>query len=387
MRQGIAALVAGAALAFVGVGGVAQADPSGDIDQSNTSTAGLDYISPNDFGQTFTPTVSGNLTQLDVNIAVASSSLVRVFVRAIEPSNQLSKYSVAIGGLQGVSSGWNSFPMSADAPLVAGQQYAFFFSTDLGFPVNSGQYSGGDLIYLPNFRTGGLAYGTSSPRDLLFKTYMEEPVSISGTPTSNVPVGHPYSYSYSVSGDASTTTAVVDGTLPAGLTLSSNGELSGTPTVARELNVYRASIQRLRYCLRSPQRSPFGTRNHQAHPRRRRARASSPRSSGWDPPVNPGDDPVNGYTVTASPGGATYSAAEDTRSMSISDLTPGTAYTFTVTASSAAGSGPASSTDQPHYPVHAAGCARSFHRTPRDTTADLTWTAPADGYSPIIPTS
>ncbi len=114
---------------------VAQADPSGDIDQSNTSTAGLDYISPNDFGQTFTPTVSGNLTQLDVNIAVASSSLVRVFVRAIETSNQLSKYSVAIGGLQGVSSGWNSFPMSADAPLVAGQQYAFFFSTDLGFPV------------------------------------------------------------------------------------------------------------------------------------------------------------------------------------------------------------------------------------------------------------
>jgi hypothetical protein len=57
-------------------------------------------------------------------------------------------------------------------------------------------------------------------------------------------------------------------------------------------------------------------------------------------PSDDGGASVSGYTVTASPGGATGSGA--TSPITISGLAPGP-YTFTVTASNALGVGPASS--------------------------------------------
>lgn len=56
--------------------------------------------------------------------------------------------------------------------------------------------------------------------------------SISGTPPSPATAGTPYSFAYSVSGTPTPTTTVTGGALPDGLTLSSDGTLSGTPTTA-----------------------------------------------------------------------------------------------------------------------------------------------------------
>lgn len=55
--------------------------------------------------------------------------------------------------------------------------------------------------------------------------------SITGTPGAAV-AGTPYAYQFSVAGSPSPTVSVSAGSLPTGLTLSSTGKLSGTPTKA-----------------------------------------------------------------------------------------------------------------------------------------------------------
>ena len=62
----------------------------------------------------------------------------------------------------------------------------------------------------------------------------------------------------------------------------------------------------------------------------------------WTTPVDTGGAPLTGYLVTASPGGLTCSASTTT-SCTVTGLTDGVSYTFTVTATNAAGSSSASS--------------------------------------------
>jgi hypothetical protein len=59
----------------------------------------------------------------------------------------------------------------------------------------------------------------------------------------------------------------------------------------------------------------------------------------FTPPADNGS-PITSYTVTASPGGAHVSGASSP--LTLTSLTPGTAYTFTVTATNALGTGPPS---------------------------------------------
>lgn len=58
------------------------------------------------------------------------------------------------------------------------------------------------------------------------------------------------------------------------------------------------------------------------------------------PPASDGGASITSYTVTASPGGATASGASSP--ITVTGLTNGTQYTFTVTATNSAGTGPAS---------------------------------------------
>lgn len=58
----------------------------------------------------------------------------------------------------------------------------------------------------------------------------------------------------------------------------------------------------------------------------------------WTPPSNNGGYPITSYTVTSAPGGFSVTTADGrTTSATVSGLTIGTAYTFTVVATSAAG--------------------------------------------------
>jgi len=61
----------------------------------------------------------------------------------------------------------------------------------------------------------------------------------------------------------------------------------------------------------------------------------------WTAPTNTGGAAITGYTVTASPGGQTCTTTGAT-SCIVAGLTNGTVYTFTVTATNSAGTGPGS---------------------------------------------
>jgi hypothetical protein len=65
-------------------------------------------------------------------------------------------------------------------------------------------------------------------------------------------------------------------------------------------------------------------------------------------PASDGGSAINAYTVTASPGGATASGISS--SITVSGLTNGTSYTFTVTATNAHGTGPSSLPSNPVTP-------------------------------------
>jgi hypothetical protein len=96
--------------------------------------------------------------------------------------------------------------------------------------------------------------------------------------------------------------------------------------------------------------------------------------------------PVTGYTVTAEPGGATVSTT-GTTSVVFPGLTNGTAHRFTVTATNAVGTGPASpasATVTPRLVVTVPGSPVVGAVTGGAASATVTWVAPEqDGNSPV----
>jgi hypothetical protein len=93
-------------------------------------------------------------------------------------------------------------------------------------------------------------------------------------------------------------------------------------------------------------------------------------------PAANGGDPVNYYTVTASPGGQTATGTGSP--ITVTGLTDGTAYTFTVTATNSVGTGPASAPSNSVSPgVSVPGAPTALTATAGNTKVTLAWTAPA----------
>lgn len=109
----------------------------------------------------------------------------------------------------------------------------------------------------------------------------------------------------------------------------------------------------------------------------------------WTAPSN-GGSAITSYTVTPSTGSATLtptvvSGNPPATSATITGLTNGTSYTFTVTATNAVGTGPASAASSPvtPQPPTVPGAPTGVTATPGNGAATVSWTAPASGGSPV----
>jgi alpha-tubulin suppressor-like RCC1 family protein len=109
----------------------------------------------------------------------------------------------------------------------------------------------------------------------------------------------------------------------------------------------------------------------------------------WTTPNN-GGEAINHFTVTATDqtaghGGQTCTAGLSAHpSCTVTGLTDGDDYTFTVTATSAAGTGAASQPSTGVTPVGVApGAPTGASATPGTQSASVNWNAPNDGGSPI----
>ena len=103
----------------------------------------------------------------------------------------------------------------------------------------------------------------------------------------------------------------------------------------------------------------------------------------WSAPANDGGSTISGYTITASPGGASKPVSGAIRTVSFSGLTNGQAYTFTVTATNSSGTGPGAASNSV-TPATTPSPPQSVQATAGAGSATVTWSAPAsNGGSPL----
>ncbi|MEZ5142338.1 MAG: fibronectin type III domain-containing protein [Acidimicrobiales bacterium] len=104
---------------------------------------------------------------------------------------------------------------------------------------------------------------------------------------------------------------------------------------------------------------------------------------GWQAPLDDGGTPITGYTVTAAPGGATCSTT-GALGCTVAGLTNGQPYTFTVRATNADGTGPASAPSPAVTPRTVPGAPTAVTALPGAGAVAVQWSPPAsDGGSPI----
>jgi len=137
------------------------------------------------------------------------------------------------------------------------------------------------------------------------------------------------------------TFAITSGSLPSGMSLSSSGTLSGTPSVSGSFPI---TVQATDAHAFTGSRSYTLTVNALTAPGAPTAvsatAGNAQASVTFIAPASNGGATITGYTATSSPGGITGTCASSP--CVVTGLTNGTAYTFTVTATNSVGTGPAS---------------------------------------------
>lgn len=96
-----------------------------------------------------------------------------------------------------------------------------------GIPLQSGTFAG--IVKASN------GVGTAATQSFSL-TVQRVPAITSGSPPASVAINVPYSFTFAAAGPPAATFAVTQGSLPTGMTLTSTGVLSGTPTQSGQFN-------------------------------------------------------------------------------------------------------------------------------------------------------
>ncbi|SFN39391.1 beta strand repeat-containing protein [Mycetocola miduiensis] len=192
-------------------------------------------------------------------------------------------------------------------------------------------------------------------------------------------VGVGYSFQYTQQGTATGPYAVSSGALPPGLTLSDSGLISGVPTAAgtfgfsvtQQTSVNTASANdSITIAARSVPSAPTGASASIA--------STTSIALAWAAPASSGDDPVTSYAISWAGGSSTATGLSAT----ITGLTTGTAYSFSVAAVSAAGTG-AATVANTVTPAGRPGAPTITSATPGNGQQTLVWSPAADNGSAV----
>ena len=142
-------------------------------------------------------------------------------------------------------------------------------------------------------------------------------------------------------------------------------------------------------CLQRGLGDPGGHRARGCEQRVRNARRPSATVT-WVAPTSPGGSNITSYTVkaadatAASRGGQSCTWTTGPLTCTVTGLTNGDSYTFTVTATNSLGTGASSNPSNAVVPaITAPSAPTGVTATPGNTTITLSWTAPSDGGSAI----
>ncbi len=103
----------------------------------------------------------------------------------------------------------------------------------------------------------------------------------------------------------------------------------------------------------------------------------------WLPPAD-GGSAITGYTVTSAPDGKTCTAVAPTTSCTVTGLTDGAGYTFTLTATNALGTSDSSNASAQATPGDPPAKPAAPTAVPANGSATVSWTAPDPGTSAIV---
>ncbi|MEI6624374.1 MAG: fibronectin type III domain-containing protein, partial [Actinomycetes bacterium] len=103
----------------------------------------------------------------------------------------------------------------------------------------------------------------------------------------------------------------------------------------------------------------------------------------WQAPLTNGGAAISGYTVTTTPASAGCTTG-GALTCTVTGLTNGTPYQFTVTATNVAGASSASAPPVTSTPRTVPGAPTALAAVPGNEEVELTWTAPADNGGAII---
>jgi len=210
------------------------------------------------------------------------------------------------------------------------------------------------------------------------------PTAVTGTPgdtqvavswTAPVSNGGPPITGYTVTATPGGQTATTTGATSATVTGLTNG--TGYTFAVTATNAVGTSSASAASAAVTPRTTPGAPTGVSAVPGNTQASVS------WTAPVSNGGSAVTAYTVTAAPGGRTATTTSAT-SATVTGLTNGTAYTFTVTATNGAGTSIASSPSSAVTPRTVPGAPTSVTAAAGNTQAAVSWTAPASNGGSAI---